>query len=100
MIGETMQLVVDLAIGALLGAGVGVAVFGGLAWTLERLADSRAPGRLVLASLLARMAVAALGIWTAATLAGATAVLALAAAAIGVRSIVVTRQVADRGGGG
>lgn len=92
MMGGPMQVVAALALGSVLGIGVGIAFFGGLAWTVSRLPDARAPGRLVMASLVLRLAVAALGAWAAASLGGMTATAALAVAAIGVRTVVVTRM--------
>lgn len=100
MIGAPMDLVTALALGAALGVVVGVVFFGGLAWTVSRLADARMPGRLVMASLAVRMGVAALGAWAAATVAGFAAVIALAVTAIGMRTVVVRRMTPDVPKGG
>lgn len=90
-----MELVTALAAGAVVVVVVGGAFFGGLAWTVNRLADTRMPGRLILASLAVRLGVVAGGAWVAAEVGGLTAVLALVVAAIGVRTVVVRRMTPD-----
>jgi F1F0 ATPase subunit 2 len=99
MIGEQMELVASLVLGSVVGVIVGGAFFGGLAWTVNRLGTARAPGRLVMASLVVRMAVAAVGTWAAATVGGIPAVLALVATAIGVRTILAERMTRPSPGG-
>lgn len=92
MIGPPMELVTALASGVVVGAVVGAAFFGGLAWTVNRLADARMPGRLVVASLAVRMGVVAGGAWVAAEVGGLAAVGALVVTAIGMRTVVVGRM--------
>jgi F1F0 ATPase subunit 2 len=55
-----MTTLARILLGAVAGAAIGSVVFGGLSWTVARLARSAHPAPLVLASFLVR-AMAALG---------------------------------------
>ncbi len=49
-------MILDLAIGALVGLGCGVVFFGGLRWTVSKLESVRRPATLMISSLLVRTA--------------------------------------------
>lgn len=52
-------MILDLAIGVLVGIGCGVVFFGGLRWTVSKLDSVRRPAAMVISSLLVRTAVVA-----------------------------------------
>ncbi len=58
----TASVVFGVVLGALAGFGLGLGFFGALAWTARRLVGSSRPATLVMASLMARMALLAVGL--------------------------------------
>lgn len=84
---ETVMLVLT---GTALGAAAGVVAFGGLAWTLGRLPQSRSPGLLVAASMLVRLATVAVVALVAAS-AGLVALVALLGGLLATRTVLVRR---------
>lgn len=89
---------IAVAAGLLAGVGAGVVFFGGLRWTVERVATARRPALLAVASLAVRMAVVVGVVLPLALAGGWVPVVAALAGMLAVRTALVAR--ARREGGG
>jgi F1F0 ATPase subunit 2 len=81
---KLLQSTAELSAGFLVGILLGLAFFGGLWWTTQRLISSHSPALLVIASLFLRMSVLAVGLFAMSQV-GAGAVVAAGCGALLVR---------------
>lgn len=89
-----VTLLIDVLVAGVVGAALGAFFFGGLHWTIERLARVRCPGLLLVGSFALRMTVLLSGVW----LIGAGSWVRLLACMLGIvagRMLTVRRATAE-----
>lgn len=90
-----LQLALGIAGGLAAGFVAGLAFFGGLRLTVDRLAAARHPGALMLASLVVRMALAVAVLVALARWGGSAGLLGGAVGLLGARVLLVRRARAE-----